>query len=151
MRVEESFCFIPQRVLLLCAESGDLFYRRGSVFAFPADKDWFQNFFHCICAAFKPCFFPCGIRIEKKQIFGRIVSFVRETDQIGADLSCFFLINAVDCFVSRICDLFDIFGNLDLRNKCSVFVLDGGKFVNASERRAVFRCDQIRADTPAAP
>ena len=41
--------------------------------------------------------------------------------------------NAIDRFVSGIGDFFYIFGNLDIRNKFPVFILDGGKFVNPSE------------------
>ena len=52
MRIEETLCLVPQRFFLLAAEICDLLYRRGSVFAFAADEDRFQEFLHYIRAAF---------------------------------------------------------------------------------------------------
>ena len=112
------------------------------------NKDRFQQFFHCVGAAFQTCFLPCSIGIKQEKILRGIVFFICKTDQIRTHLPGFFVINPVDGFIARICDLLGILGNFDLWNKLSVFVLDRGQLIYSSEGRTVFGSDQIRPYSP---
>ena len=63
--------------------------------------------------------------------------FICKADEVCLDFSGGFIVDPVDGLISRIGDLLRVFGNFNLWYELSVLALDGGKLVDASERRTV--------------
>ena len=74
--------------------------------------------------------------------------FIGKADQISLQFSGVLFINPVNGLVAGIGDLFCILGNLDLRAKFSLLVLDCSQLVYAAERRAVLGGDKMGSHTP---
>ena len=109
MGIEKPLGFIPQSVLLLPAVLGDLFHRRRLVDAFAVAENGNKDLPHGVGASRQLCLLPGLDWIEEKKVFVCVVGFSHKADQVSLDLACCFIIDPIDCLVSRIGDLFCIF------------------------------------------
>lgn len=132
--VYKTLRLIPEGILLLQAGLADLHNAGRGVDTFTALEDRDKKLPKGVAACFDLCLLPGGVRIKNHHILRFIKGLISETDQVGADFSVCFVINTVDRFVAGVCNLADVLGKLDLRNKFSgLFVLDGCQLVHASE------------------
>lgn len=93
--------------------------------------------------------FPGLDRVEDDHIFALVEGLVCEADQVGTDLSGFFIINTINRLIARVCYFLGVLGQLDLRCEfCVIFIFCCCQLVNAAECRPVTGCDQVGADAP---
>ena len=108
MRICKTFRFIPERVFFFDTDIADFHNRRRSVDTGSVFEYRNEHFTQCVGTALDLCFFPRFKRIKDDQIFGRIIRFICQTDQIGTDFAGLFVVNTKDLLVARVSD-FSVF------------------------------------------
>ena len=117
MRICKTFRFIPERVFFSDTDIADFHNRRRSVDTYTVFEYRNEHFPQCVGATLDFCFFPRFKRIKDDQIFGRIIRFICQTDQIGTNFAGLLVVDTKNFFVARVSDFFRIFGKLDFRDK----------------------------------
>ena len=146
--IDETLRFIPDRLFFFCTDITDLHDTGRFIDTVAVLEDGHKELPHGITSAGELRFFPGLQRIEDRHVPGGVKGLVIQADQIRTDLARVVVIDPVDRLAARVRDLFRVFGDLDLRNKASFFILDRSHFVDAAEAGVVLARDQIGADAP---
>ena len=112
MRVHQTLAFLPEGVKLLLCICLNLLNRRTVVNLFSVYEDGHKQLTHCVIRKCHAVISLFGV-VNRERLC-RVELFIAQSDKIG-NRHMIFIIQAINGFNARVCDLNSIFGQFDFR------------------------------------